>query len=269
MEKELEIRRVGMRDQDLAAAGLSPPDEEARRKWALIRLSTATLRAELKAAEARLEAAARELESARIVEAELTLKSPAPGIVGARYFEEGERVKRDDKILTLIDTESLYAVFSVREADARRLEKGMNALVSLDGLETSYRGTVDLVAPQGDSQSFTFPVRVLLPREALAPSRRPEDGPDPLRPGMFVRVSVRLGPSRRGAFVPESALMNRQNNEALVFTINGATLGERRITIGEVLGTEREVLSGLEPGEVVVIRPDSGLKEGLYVSVVE
>ncbi|MDR2109744.1 MAG: efflux RND transporter periplasmic adaptor subunit, partial [Spirochaetaceae bacterium] len=156
MERELAIRRIGFRDQDLLAAGVPVPPGEAGRLAALTRLTTATLRAELAAAEAQLEAARKELESARLVEAELTIRSPLGGTVGARYFETGERLKREDKIITLMDTGSLYAVFPLREAEALDLRKGMKARVYVDGTGKSYEGTVDLVAPAADSQSFTF-----------------------------------------------------------------------------------------------------------------
>jgi RND family efflux transporter MFP subunit len=272
MERELEIRRIGSRDRDLLAGGIPPPAEQAEGLAARIRLATAVPRAELRSAEARLEAAAKELESARVLEAGLRLTSPAAGIVAARYAEEGERIKGEDKILTLINTESLYAVFSVREADAFKLKKGMAARVTLDGAAGSYEGTVDLVAPQADAQSFTFPVRVLLPPEALVPAgdgEGAEGAEGNLRPGMFARVSVSLGPPRTAALVPESSLMNRRNGEALVFTVKGNTLTERRITLGESLGADWEISSGLVPGEVVVLRPDSGLRDGLYVALAD
>ncbi|MDR3167756.1 MAG: hypothetical protein LBT93_07420, partial [Treponema sp.] len=101
LEQDLDIRRIGFRDQDLLAAGFSLPGDEQERHRALILLATATLKTELAAAEARLEETAKDLESARLAEAELTLYSPVSGIVGGRYFEEGERVQREDKLFTL------------------------------------------------------------------------------------------------------------------------------------------------------------------------
>ncbi|GHV69442.1 hypothetical protein AGMMS49928_11820 [Spirochaetia bacterium] len=262
MEKDMEIKKIGSRNQDLTAAGLEPSEDREEHLRSLILLSTATLRAELQAAEARLEASEKELTSARLMKSELTVRSPAAGIVGARYFEEGERLKKEDKILTLIDTESLYAMFSVREAEARRLARGMPAEVTLDSVDGSFEGTIDLVSPQADSQSFTFPVRVLLPPEAL-------NGSMGVKPGMFARISVTAGPSRTAPVVSENSLMDKQNNEARVFTISGNVLTERKIVIGGSFGEDREIISGLAPGEVVVLRPDSALREGHYVSVSE
>ncbi|MDR2608026.1 MAG: efflux RND transporter periplasmic adaptor subunit [Treponema sp.] len=164
MEKELFIRKVGIREQDLLTAGIvSGNGDEAMKSF--IEVKTLGLRAELASAEARLLAAQRELESAKIALEELQIRSPADAVVGARYLEEGERVKREDKILTIMNTSSFYAVFPIRESEAMRIEKGMPArvLVEGDGSGIWREGLVDLVYPQADSQSLSLLVRVLLP----------------------------------------------------------------------------------------------------------
>jgi RND family efflux transporter MFP subunit len=256
MEKDLEIRRIGCRDSDLAAAGRPVPPDDAERRRALVSLLTASLNAELGAALARLEASEKELASARLAQEELLVRSPASGVIGARYFEEGERVKAEDKILTLMDTASLYAIFPLREKEALRLEKGMSALVRIDGTGESREGRVDLIYPQADSQSMSFLVRVLLL----------DGGGGDLKPGMFARVQVRVGPPRQALIIPESSIVNKRNNEGIVFVINGNILSERKINLGPALGEEREIASGLEAGELLVLRPDADLREGSYVS---
>ena len=256
MEKELEIRKIGCRDQDLVKAGFPVPLDENERIQALVSLMTASLRAELDAANARLEAAEKELTSARIALAELSVSSPASGVVGARYLEEGERIRAQDKILSLIDTASLYAIFPVREKDALRIEKGMRASVLIDGTGETHDGTVDLIYPQADSQSMSFLVRVLL-----------ETGDNRLKPGMFARITVIAGLPKKVICIPETAIFNQKNGEGSVFVINGSVLAERKITAGLVHGEEREITAGLVPGEMVVARPDSDLREGTNVTL--
>ncbi|MDR1618988.1 MAG: efflux RND transporter periplasmic adaptor subunit [Treponema sp.] len=258
MERELAIQRIGSRVQDLEAAGIPVPSGGEELTRAIVSLMTVTLRAELEAAEAGLLAAGKELDSARLAESELRVRSPGTGLVGARYFEEGERVKREDKMLTLMDLSSLYAIFPLREDEALRIEKGMAAEVTVDGTGGTYRGTVDLVYPQADSQSFSFLVRVLL-----------DEAPEVLRPGMFARISVDLGQNRRAVIIPESALINKKNDQAKIFVVNGNTVSERKVILGASLGEEREIVSGIDAGEVVVLRPDWDLREGLYVSLAE
>ena len=265
MEKELEIRRIGCRNQDLTRAGIPVPSDESERQDAFIRLMTSSLRAELEASEARLEAAEKELISANIALSELTILSPVSGIIGARYLEEGERVRLQDKIFSLIDTTSLYAIFPVREKDAIRIDKGMAASVLIDGTGEVIDGIVDLVYPQADSQSLSFLVRVLL-HEPQTPSVSETNR---LKPGMFARITITLGQPNEVLFIPESSIFNKKNNEGSVFVINGSTLTERKILLGTVYGEEREIINGLNAGELVVLRPDSDLREGINVTVAE
>ena len=264
MEKELEIRRIGCRTQDLVKAGIPVPSDEAERQNALVSLMTSSLRAELDAARANLEATEKELSSVNIALAELTVRSPSSGVVGARYQEEGERIRSQDKILSLMDTASLYAIFQVREKDALRIEKGMKASVLIDGTGESRDGLVDLVYPQADSQSLSFLVRVLL-------QDTDEEGgasaANKLKPGMFARITVILGPPKQTICIPEAAVFNQKNQEGSVFIINGSALAERRIVLGPVHGEEREITAGLNAGELVVLRPDTDLREGTYVTL--
>jgi multidrug efflux pump subunit AcrA (membrane-fusion protein) len=258
MEKELEIRRVGCRDQDLTAAGMAIPADEADRRRLLVLLMTSSLRAELNAAAARLEAAEKELSSARLALEELGIRSPASGVIGARYFEEGERVKTGDKLLTLMDTASLYAIFPLREKDALRIEKGMSAAVCVDGTGEVREGAVDLVYPQADTQSLSFMVRVLLSGSGGV-----------LKPGMFVRVSVNAGPPKKTVTIPYASVFNRKEKEGSVFVISGGAVEQRKLVLGIVRGEEQEIISGLAAGEVVVLRPDADLREGTHVTLVD
>ena len=263
MEREFEIRRIGCRNQDLVKAGIKVPLNETKRQEALVLLMTSSLRAELEAANARLYASEKELASVNLSLEELTIISPVSGIVGARYLEEGERVRLQDKIICLFDTTSLYAIIPVREKDALRIEKGMSASVLIDGTGETRDGIVDLIYPQADSQSLSFLVRILLR------NTKDSNNVSKLKPGMFARVTVNLGPPKTCVFIPETSIFNRKNNEGSVFVINGSILTERKVSLGFAHGDDREIKAGLKPGEIIVQRPETDLKEGTNVTLVK
>ena len=258
LEKELQIRRVGLREEDLVNAGIPVPSARDELRKALVRFAASALRAEADAARATLKAASREMESCRLMETELTIKSPGSGIIGARYVEENERLRKDDRILTIMDTVSLYAVFPVPESEAPKLKKGLAARVT-SGADESYEGKVDLISPQADNQSFTFLVRIFLELKEGSP----------LRPGMFARVCIPLESPRKITVIPEAALTAKRENSGRVFTVRGNVLSERNVVLGSPLGDEREIVSGLVPGEVVAVGPRAALREGVYVSAAE
>ncbi len=263
-EQDLAIRWVGLRVQDVETAGIPvPPTQEALLK-ARIALATTTLRAELRAAEARLDGAQKELESALVAQKELTILSPMAGQIAARYLEIGERVKRDDKLLTLMDTQSLYATIPVRERDAQRILPGMEARLDVDGAAGSCTARVDLVAPTADNQSFTFLVRLLVDSQGVQKLR--------LKPGMFARGLIKLGTERKILLIDETALAEKQGDRGRVFLIQRNQAVERTVRLGDQYGSSREILEGLQAGQVLVQKPDigpGGLKDASYVEIVQ
>jgi multidrug efflux pump subunit AcrA (membrane-fusion protein) len=165
-----------------------------------------------------------------------------------------------------MDTTSLYAIFPVREKDALRIEKGMSAVVLIDGTGEKQEGVVDLVYPQADSQSLSFLVRVLL--------RESSNNINRLKPGMFTRVTVTLGPPKGAVFIPENSIFNRSNSaqnrdEGSIFVINGRNKKKKKIVLGSVYGEDREITAGIKAGEIVVLRPDSVLREGSNVTLAD
>lgn len=276
-QKEIDIRRIGLRDRDLISAGMTVPENRAARREALITLATARFRAELRGAEARERSARAELESAVVAQRDLTIQSPADGIIAARFVEEGERVKSGDKLFTLIDSGALYASINVREEDAFKIERGMSARVSIDGTKTEYEGSVDMVSPVADASSFSFSVRILLPKEALLNSIVTEGGSfsvsgdkELARPGMFARAVIRTGDDKNILVINNGALIEKKDNEALCFVINNdSAVVQRKLAVREGPEGYYAVESGAREGERVVLYPDAGLREGMYVEVEE
>jgi RND family efflux transporter MFP subunit len=260
---DLEIRRIGLRDRDLQAAGMRVSDDPEEKMKDLIALTTSSLRVELQAAETSREMAWKNLVSAKTAEAELKIASPVSGFIAARNFETGDHVKKDDTLFTVLNADSLYATIPVREADAFRVKKGMPTLVKVDGTGTTYQATVDLVSPIADVQSFMFNVRVLIDAEEL--SKTLETGA--AKPGMFAEARITVGEPAAIIVIDDEAITNKNKKEGIVWVVQGQRVTMRQVTFGDLYENKREIISGLEKGALVVLKPASGLKEGTYVQI--
>jgi multidrug efflux pump subunit AcrA (membrane-fusion protein) len=254
LERELASSLVGLRDEDLEARGIRVPGGSDARSAALADLCTESLAAERDAAKASLEAAVRELEAAALALAELTMLAPIDGVVGALGLEEEERVSAGDTVITIIG-HGLRAVFPVRETLAVRLSSGMPARVLVDATGREYDAAVDLVAPIADASSASVSVRASLI------GTHPE-----LKPGMFARVRVTVGPPTEAVVVPASAVLGEGDTASLIVVGDGLAW-RRPVTLGDVVPEGRVVLSGLFAGEVVIDEPGSRIEEGQRVSI--
>ncbi|GMO48525.1 MAG: efflux RND transporter periplasmic adaptor subunit [Termitinemataceae bacterium] len=272
-EKELEIKKIGFREKDLINAGIEVPQGKEEKLQAFVKLLTRKSKAEIAAAISRKSAAEKELKSALIAKDELVIRSPINGILAVKYPEEGEHVKGEDKLLTIMDNEYLYAVIPVSETDAFKLQTGMESTVEIDGTNNTYSGKIDLINPYADSASYTFSVRILISKEGLQnkglQNKENSLGAEFPKPGMFSRVSISLGAPRSVVSVKESAIFNINNDQGAVFVVNGKSIIEKNVTLGVSYNGSREIKSGLNINEVAVLQPDSDLQEGDYVSIVQ
>ena len=262
MERDLEIRRIGLRDKDLADAGYPVPADAEERKRQLILLATASLRAQVASAEAQVLGAQKELESTTLALSELAVRCPLTGRIGLRYVERGERVKKEDPLVSVMDDRSLYGIFPVQEKEALRIRQGMKASIAVEGTDSSYPAVVDLIYPGADTRSYTFTVRLRL-------DQRGKSALPSLRPGLFARLTLTLGTSKRVLVIPETAVLDKREDQGRVFLYRGGTVGLQTIQLGELLGAQRQILGGLQEGDLVVDKPDGKLREGSHVRPVE
>lgn len=258
LAKDLAIREVGLRDEDLAAAGYSGFTSDQERRMALIGLCTASLCAELMAAQARLSSAITDLKAVRLSLSELELRSPIDGVVGAVYVSPGECVKPDTAVFTVMDVDSLHAVIQVDEVEAAGLEEGCGAELLVDATGGVFKGSIKSIAPVADARSGSVTVKIAL-----------RDKPAGLKPGLFVRVTIHTGRGRTALIAPDACLLGERDGEASVFVVAGGRVYERTVRLGESLPEGRELVSGVSRGDVLVSGPGRWLKEGDHVSIAE
>ncbi|MEW5814662.1 MAG: efflux RND transporter periplasmic adaptor subunit [Spirochaetota bacterium] len=252
MLKDMEIRKIGLRDEDIIARGLKLPSSGEEKRNLFIQINTATLAAEVDAAQANLVSAWNELESADQLLNELTLSSPMAGIIGAKYKEEGERVSQGDKVYTIFDTSKVLAVFTVQENQALLISEGMEVQVKIDALgEKTLPAKVHLVSPVIDPQSGNMIVKAML-----------KNLDDTLRPGMFLRARVIYGTPKKTIVLPVSCLAEKKGSKAKIFKIINGRAFQKEIRLGTENEGKVEAVSGVSKGDIIIDAPSPVLREG-------
>jgi RND family efflux transporter MFP subunit len=257
LEKDLAVKGIGLRDLDILSQGIPAPPDEAARTRALELINTRILTAELEVARARVESARTDLRSSEQLVAELEIRAPSAGIVGARYVEPGEHVQANARLFTLIDTKDVYAVFALPEGDAARVAPGAIVEVIVEAVsDTPFKGRVALISPVIDPQAGTVTVKSLLP-----------NGNQRLKPGMFARVRIVVGSPQRVVTVPESAISQKNGDKAKVFAVVNGRAFVKEIVLGRERNGVFIVLEGLKGGEALIDAPSPLLREGEEVEV--
>jgi RND family efflux transporter MFP subunit len=198
------------------------------------------------------------IASAAVAEAETnlayaTITAPFDGIITRKLVDVGHLASPGKPLLEMEDTKSLRLEADVPEAIIGSVEMGAKFKVRIEAQPSELEGIVSEIAPAGDPNSRTFVVKLDLPSSAG------------LRSGQFGRAAIAVGetPVLRA---PASAVIRRGQME-LVFVITDERARLRLVKTGKQIGEEVELVSGVDPGEQVVIQGNSNLVDGQPVAV--
>lgn len=187
-----------------------------------------------------------------------TLVSPISGIVTQRNYDSGDMYSGASPIFVVEKIRPVKLKVNVSESLFAKISKGMEVDFSLDvyGDET-FKAVVHLIYPTIDPASRTFPVEL---RIANADER--------VRPGMFARVKMNYG-TEDHVVVPDRAVQKLiGSGDRYVYVVTDGKAEYRKVTLGQRIGTEYEILSGVERGETVVVTGQTRLKNGSKISII-
>lgn len=171
----------------------------------------------------------------------LTLHAPASGVVLEKHVVAGEAIQPGQTLYTIADLSDVWIDVALREADAGAVRTGSAVSARFAAYPgRPVAGRVAYVYPTLDSTARTVRARV----EVANPDGR-------LKPGMYATVALET-PARTALTVPTSAVV-RTGERTLVFVdMGGGRLMPQEVETGRVASEYTEVLSGLEPGQLVV-----------------
>ena len=148
----------------------------------------------------------------------------------------------------------------VSESDYSKVKKGDSVEITADAIPgKTFYGKINRIYPTVDPATRTFTIEVKVDNSYRT-----------LRPGMFVRATVNFG-KNNSVVIPDVAVVKQQGSgERFVYILNeDGTVTYRKVVLGRRLGTEYEVLEGIEDGAKVVTGGQIRLKDGIKVTVSE
>lgn len=220
----------------------------------------------LQLAEARLALVASALADARRNLRYTRVEAPISGTTGLESFPEGSLIEPGTLLTTITRLDPIHLRFSPPEEDAARLTRRLlsapsalppvKATIRLaDGSDYRHLGQVD------------FTDRVIDPRTGSVNARALFANPDgELVPGQLLRVRLQLD-QLDGVFAVPAAAVTNDRNGPRVFVIDADdTARARPVELGPQVGGRQLLLSGIEPGDRLVINGQVALADGLPVT---
>ena len=254
LNSEEQVSRVRQAESELdsALARLQLATIEASRASQLIEtrsISQAefdTAQSALKTAQALADRASRAVEETKVYLDYGTIRAPYSGIVVDKAVNPGDTVIPGQTLLTIYEPGNMQLVANVRESLALNLHVGQSITAKLESLEYECEATISEVVPKADASSHSFEVK------ATGPC------PPGIYAGMFGRLYIPLA-DEKVILIPSSSVQ-RVGQLTMVQIAEGDKIARRSIQTGRVFNDYVEVLSGLVPGERVVL-PSSMMRE--------
>jgi len=227
--------------------------ESERERYERLLDKNAVTRQEYESVLARYEVARASVEEAQSVLAYARVTAPIDGVVTHKLANVGDLASPGRPIYEVADPGSLRLEASVPEALSGFLAIGTLVPVRFASLEEPVTATVSEIAPAADPNSRTLTVKLDLP---------PVDG---LRSGQFGRALIPTGRTEI-LRLPGNAIFRRGQLE-FVFVADAGHARLRLIQTGKRFGDRIEVVSGLEPGEKVIVEGAEELVDGQPIEV--
>ena len=170
------------------------------------------------------------------------VKAPLAGIVTKRNANVGLNVDQSTPLFTVTDLASVWVVADLYERDFAGVGVGSPVTITTmayPGLEL--RGRVQYIDPQVQADTRTAKLRAEVPNSG-----------NRLRFGMFVDVSMGARSPRPVVMVPKEAVQTVGTQTVVYVSTGPGRFVQRDVTLGDTMGNDIAISSGLEPGDAVV-----------------
>ena len=184
------------------------------------------------------------LKSPSQIVSTVIVPAPIDGVITGRTVNLGQVVSMGQELLVVTNLSDVWVLGDLYEQDFQTVRVGSEALITASAYPgLTLRGRVAYIDPRVDPQARTAKVRVEVPNH---------DGR--LRLGMYVSMAFTTPGKNRVLVVPRTAVQALGERLVVYLPVKdeeGKFL-QREIRVGALMGDSYAVLSGLQPGEIVV-----------------
>ncbi|MBU0728155.1 MAG: efflux RND transporter periplasmic adaptor subunit [Proteobacteria bacterium] len=168
--------------------------------------------------------------------------SDNPRVVAERYVDEGHTVSANAALLLIVELNPITGIIFVTEKDYARLQPGQTAQLSTDAFPgETFEGRIARISPVFRRETRQARVELTIDNPKLR-----------LKPGMFIRATVKLDSEMDATIVSEAALTSR-NDHTGIFVVNEGkmTVSWRPVQVGIRQGDRVQVMGEGLTGRVV------------------
>ncbi|QGZ58864.1 efflux RND transporter periplasmic adaptor subunit [Paraburkholderia acidiphila] len=172
----------------------------------------------------------------------IVLASPETGVLSELNVRDGAQVVPGQTLAKVAGLAKLWLIVEIPENLALRVQPGMRVDAAFSGDPAQhFKGQIREILPGISATSRTLQARLEIDNAALR-----------LTPGMLMRVRVDAQMPVSRLLVPSEAVITTGKRSVVIVKNADGRLQPAVVTVGNDVGSDTEVISGLNDGETVV-----------------
>lgn len=198
-----------------------------------------------------LDEAARSLERAEIV-------APIGGILNRLPIEIGEYASPGQQVAEIVNIDRVKIIVEIPERDVHYLSVGDTAEIFVHTLqETQFTGEISYISELADTATRTSRLEITV-----------DNRDHTLRSGQIVRARLTRRVLNDVIMIPLGSVIPLERGR-VVYVVNDEHAERREVELGLIEGRSVRILSGLEPGDRLIVAGHRYVGPGQPVAIVE
>ncbi len=181
------------------------------------------------------------------------------GVISERWIDSGSEVSERDQLLEIYQPSSLVIKAEVNEKYYSALQVGKKLNIKLSAYPNeNFTGTISLIYPKISeiTRSISFDIKL--------------DKTTKLLQGMMAEITLETQSHENAFCVLDDAILTNSNEQPYVFVIDSQNIAHKKnVALGISSKGLTEILSGINPKDMVVVKGQELLKDGSAVKIMK
>ena len=189
---------------------------------------------------------------------DLDVKSPIDGIVTSLNVRVGDMATNAAPVAMVVDMDNVYVEVSVSEKVINSIDSSREVQVEIaSAFSGAVKGKIDGLSLAADARTGKYMLKINIPNEKHL-----------VKAGMFARVVLDTATKDDVVVVPADAVVYRSGMN-VAYIIEDDKVVEREVVTGLENGKQIEIVSGLEEGDILIVKGMSFMKQDSEIKIIE
>ncbi|MEG9327224.1 efflux RND transporter periplasmic adaptor subunit [Salinimicrobium catena] len=213
-------------------------------------------------AKANYEAVQNSVDQLKSQLAKTVVRAPFSGVIDEAFSEQGEVVAPgQSRLFRLINLSNMYITAAVPESYLGSIKKGTEVMVEIAATGTEFQSQIQQVGNFINPNNRTFEIKVAVPNDK-----------ELVKPNLIATVKLNDYTSENAVIIPEGVIQKNAAGQSVIYVLQSTndstgTAEKRILETGKIYNDHVEVLSGLQPGELLITEGAKNISEGEEVKI--